>query len=56
MNLSRFNADDIHELRLHMAERYSQMLPEEAEADFQRRAEGSRRAIEEIRRARADAV
>jgi hypothetical protein len=56
MNLARFNADDIHELRLQTAERYSQMSPEEAEADFQRRAENTRRAIEEIRRIQASAV
>jgi glutaredoxin 2 len=49
MNLARFNADDIHELRIQTAKRYSRMSPEEAEADFQQRAENTRRAIEEIR-------
>jgi hypothetical protein len=51
-----FDCDAIHKLRLEMAEQHSRMSPEEAEADFQRRAENTRRAIEEIRRTKAGAV
>jgi hypothetical protein len=51
-----FDCDDIHKLRLEMAERYSRMSPDEAEADFRQGAENTRRAIEEIRRTRIDAV
>ncbi|MDR1515425.1 MAG: hypothetical protein LBS45_07005 [Synergistaceae bacterium] len=53
MDLSRFNADDIHELRIQTAERYRNMTEEDAERDFQQKAENTRRAIEEIRRANA---
>jgi hypothetical protein len=53
MDLSRFNADDIHELRVQTAERYRNMSEEDAERDFQHKAESTRRAIEEIRRAKA---
>ena len=53
MDLSRFNTDDIHELRTQMFERWRGMTPEEAELDYQRKAENTRRAIEEIRRAKA---
>jgi hypothetical protein len=52
MDLLRFNADDIHELRVQTAEKYRNMPEEEAERDFQRKAENTRRAIEEIRAAR----
>jgi hypothetical protein len=51
MDLLRFNTDDIHDLRAQMAEKYRNMPEEEAERDFQRKAENTRRAIEEIRRA-----
>jgi len=53
MDLSRFNADDIHELRVQTAEKYRNMTKEEAERDFKQHAENTRRAIEEIRRANA---
>ena len=52
MDLARFNADDIHELRAQIFERWRNMPPEEAELDYQRKAENTRRAIEEIRRAK----
>jgi hypothetical protein len=48
-----FDCDDIHNLRLEMAERYSKMPEAEAERDFKQRAENARRAIEEICRANA---
>jgi hypothetical protein len=51
MDLARFNADDIHELRTQMFERWRNMPPEEAEREYQSKAEATRRAIEEIRRA-----
>jgi hypothetical protein len=50
MDLHRYNVDDIHEWRVQMAEKYRNMPEEEAERDFQRKAENTRRAIEEIRR------
>ena len=50
-----FDCDDIHKARIEMAERYARMSPEEAEIDFQRSAEKARRAIEDIRHAKADA-
>ncbi|MDR3281391.1 MAG: hypothetical protein LBT23_12880 [Synergistaceae bacterium] len=53
MDLSRFNADDIHELRVRNAEKYRNMTKEEAERDFHEHAENTRRAVEEIRRANA---
>jgi hypothetical protein len=48
-----FDCEDIHRVRLEMAERYSKMSEEEANRDFKQRAEKGRRAIEEIRRAKA---
>jgi hypothetical protein len=51
MDLLRFNADDIHELRVQMAEKYRGMSEAEAEREFQEEADAARRAIEEIRRA-----
>jgi hypothetical protein len=47
------DCEDIHRIRIEMAERYSKMSEEEAERDFQQRAENGRHAIEEIRRAKA---
>ena len=44
-----FNCDDIHQVRIEMAERYSKMSKDEAERDFKEQAENGRRAIEEIR-------
>jgi hypothetical protein len=52
MDLSRFNADDIHELRVQMAEQYSKMTPEEARRAINEEAENTRRAIEKLRAAR----
>jgi hypothetical protein len=46
-----FDCEDIHKVRLEMAERYSKMSEEDAERDFKQRAENGRRAIEEIRAA-----
>jgi hypothetical protein len=53
MDLLRFNADDIHELRVQMAEEYRNMPEGEADREFQEEAEEARRAIEEIRRKNA---
>ncbi len=50
MDLARFNADDIHELRMEQAERRSRMSKEDAERDFQESAARIRCAIEELRR------
>jgi hypothetical protein len=54
MDLHRYNVDDIHELRVQMAEKYRNMPEEEAKRGFQRKAENTRRAIEEIRRAKTE--
>jgi hypothetical protein len=51
MDLLRFNADDIHELRVQMAEKYRSMSKDAAEREIQKEAEEARRAIEEIRAA-----
>ena len=48
-----FDCDEIHQVRIEMAERYSMMSKDEAERDFRKRAESGRRAIEEIRKAKA---
>jgi hypothetical protein len=53
MDLSRYNAEDIHEMRVLMAEKYRNMTEEEAARDFERRVESSRASIEEFRRAKA---
>jgi len=45
MDLLRFNADDIHELRLELAERRKTMSKEEAELDFKIHVEKMRHAI-----------
>ena len=45
-----FDADDIHRMRLEVAEQYSRMSPEDARRDRRERAENTRQAIEEIRR------
>jgi hypothetical protein len=52
MDLARFNADDIHELRTQMFERWRNMPSDEAEREYQQKAENTRRAIEEIRAAK----
>lgn len=51
-----FSCEDIHEIRLEMAEEYSKMNKEDAERDYRRRAENTRRAIEDIRRRKQKAV
>jgi hypothetical protein len=56
MDLLRFNADDIHELRVQMAEKFRSMPEAEAERKFQEEADEARRAIEEIRRANSQKV
>jgi hypothetical protein len=53
MDLLRFNADDIYELRVQMAEKYRNMTEEDAERDYQQRAKEARHALEERRRANA---
>lgn len=44
-----FTVDDIHNVRVQMAEEYSKMSAEEAERDFQQRVERSKRRMEELR-------
>jgi hypothetical protein len=51
-----FTIDDIHKIREWNYERRKDATSEERLADINQGAESTRRAIEEIRRARADAV
>ena len=48
-----FDCEDIHRIRVEMAERHSKMTKEEARRDIEESAEQVRREIEEIRRAKA---
>ena len=48
-----FDVDEIHALRIELAERRARMTPEEAQLDFAKRVERGRRAIEELRAAKA---
>ena len=48
-----FTIDDIHKIREWNYERLRDATPAERDADTERRAAAGRRAIEEIRRARA---
>jgi hypothetical protein len=49
-----FDCEDIHRVRLEMAEQYSKMSKDEARRAINEEAENTRRAIEEIRRAKAE--
>lgn len=49
-----FSADDIHKLRVDLAERRGSMTPEEAQRDFDERVTSGKRRIEEMRKAKAD--
>ena len=51
-----FSCEDIHDLRLKMAERYSRMTEEEAERDFKERVAEEWRAVEEARRMKEKAA
>jgi hypothetical protein len=53
MGKTAFDADDIHKMRIEVAEQYAKMTKEEAIKDMREHAENTRRAIEEIRRAKA---
>ncbi|MDR1581345.1 MAG: hypothetical protein LBS35_13395 [Synergistaceae bacterium] len=53
MGKTIFDADDIHKMRLEVAEQYAKMTKEEAIKDMREHAENTRRAIEEIRRTKA---
>jgi hypothetical protein len=48
-----FDCDEIHKVRVENAERRAKMTKEEARRDLAGGAEKARRAIEEIRRAKA---
>jgi hypothetical protein len=48
-----FDCDEIHKIRVENAERRAKMTKEEARRDLAEGAERARRAIEEIRRAKA---
>lgn len=51
-----FDCEDIHKLRVEMAEKYRSMPPNEAERDFKEKVNDELRAIEEIRRQKKEAV
>jgi hypothetical protein len=56
MNISispQFTEEDIHNVRIQMAEAYRKMSPEEAERDFQQRVSRGNRRIEELRKQKA---
>jgi hypothetical protein len=55
MEKMTFNIDDIHKLRVELAERRARMLPEKAQRDFDMRVAGGKRRIEELRKAKANA-
>lgn len=46
----KFTVDDIHNVRVQMAETYRKMPPEEAERDFQEQVARGKRRIEELRK------
>ena len=56
MDLNRYNADDIHEMRLVIEERYSKMTKEEAEADFRQRVKRAEELMDKLRKKREAAV
>ena len=45
-----FTCDDIHELRIKTAERYSRMTPEEVKRDFKSRVEEGKKIMDAIRK------
>ncbi|MDR0197040.1 MAG: hypothetical protein LBI36_02305 [Oscillospiraceae bacterium] len=44
-----YSVDEIHNMRVKTAERYSRMTPEEAERDFKRRVEEAEKTMEALR-------
>lgn len=56
MKKTIFGIDEIHKLRVEMAERRRSMPPEEAERDFQERVAQGKRRIEALRKAKEDAI
>jgi hypothetical protein len=53
MNASKANAytvDDIHKMRVSVAERYRRMTPAEAERDFKKRVEEAEKTMELLRK------
>lgn len=51
-----FGCEEIHKLRVEMADKYRTMPKEEAARDFKEKVEGELHAIEEIRRQKKEAV
>ena len=47
--MDTYTVEDIHEMRIAIAERYKQMTPDEAERDFQAHASNARKTIEMLR-------
>lgn len=45
---SAYTVDDIHKMRLSVAERYSEMPPGEAERDFKAHVENAKRTMETL--------
>ena len=54
MEKAVFGIDEIHALRVELANRRAKMTPEEAQQDFAKRVEHGRRAIEKLRAAKTD--
>ena len=51
-----FTCDDIHELRVKIAEEYSKMTPEEAKRDFKSRVEEAEKIIDSFRKSKQAAM
>ena len=49
-----FTCDDIHEMRVRVAEQYSKMTPEEARRDFMAHVENAKRTMAELRKQREE--
>ncbi|MDR1330218.1 MAG: hypothetical protein LBK23_11520 [Oscillospiraceae bacterium] len=45
-----YTVDDIHNMRVKVAEEYSRMPPAEAEQDFKARVESAKRTMEALRK------
>ena len=56
MEKTIFGVDEIHSLRIELADRRANMTPEEAQLDFAERVDRGRHAIEAIRAANAVSV
>ena len=54
--VNTFTVDDIHNLRLSVAEQYRNLTPDEAERDFKAHVEKAKKTIEALRKKRQLAI